>query len=214
MKNPKITIIDYGVGNLHSLKKAFRFLNVDANISEEPAVVKNSDAIILPGVGAFEAGIKGLEVRGLINTIREEAAKNKPMLGICLGAHLMLDKGYEFGAFNGLGIIPGKVIRFPKLEGNEKIPHIDWNSVYKPSADHSWDKTIFDSLKENFNAYFIHSYILVPEKKNNIFALTSYGGYEFCSVIRNGNIYGCQFHPEKSGPTGLKLLKNFIDIIK
>lgn len=207
---PKITIVDYGVGNLSSLKKAFNFFGIEAAVSEDPQVLKLSDAIVLPGVGSFEAGMRGLKVRGLADAVLEAAQQNKPMFGICLGAQLMLSKGYEFGEFNGLGIIPGKVVRFSNLENNEKIPQIGWNGVYA-SRERDWQKTIFDSLGDNFSAYFVHSYILSPEDKKDVFGLTKYGGYEFCSAVKRGNIYGCQFHPEKSGAVGLKIIQNFIN---
>lgn len=202
MTNPKITIVDYGVGNLFGLKRAFNFCGVDAVVSEDAETVLKSDAVVLPGVGSYEAGVRGLKVRGLVDAVKNFAAKNKPMLGICLGAQLMLSQGEEFGIFEGLGIIPGKVIKFPELADKEKIPHVGWNKVKSPGGD-MWNKDF----------YFVHSYILAPEKKENVFGLTTYGGLEFCSIVKHGNIYGCQFHPEKSGEAGLKIIKNFINLI-
>ena len=185
---------------------------MEADISEDPQSVERADAVVLPGVGSYEAGMRGLKVRGLVDAVRGAAEKNRPMLGICLGAQLLLSQGLEFGVFNGLDIISGKVVRFPDLENNEKIPQIGWNGVC-PLKDQTWQKTIFDSLSENFNAYFVHSYIFNLDNKEDMLGLTKYGGYEFCSAFKKGNIYGCQFHPEKSGPAGLKIIKNFIDLI-
>lgn len=202
MTIPKITIIDYGVGNLQSLKKAFNFFGVNAAASEDTNEILTSDAIVLPGVGSFEAGMRGLKVRGLVNNVKNFAAKNKPMLGICLGAQILLSEGHEFGVFEGLDIIPGKVIRFFDLQNKEKIPHIGWNMVKSPGGE-MW----------NQDFYFVHSYILLPDRKENIFGLTTYGGREFCSIVKNGNIYGTQFHPEKSGKAGLEIIKNFINSI-
>lgn len=212
MQNKKITIVDYGVGNLHSLKKAFNFFDADAKVSEDRNDVLGSDAVVLPGVGAFEAGMRGLRLRGLIDAVKKIAAENKPILGICLGAQLLLSEGREFGVFEGLGIIPGKVVRFSKLDGGEKIPQVGWNKIYAPQAI-SWQNTIFDSVARNSpDFYFVHSYILEPDKKENVFGLTTYGGHEFCSVIKLGSIYGCQFHPERSGKKGLEIIKNFIEL--
>lgn len=212
MKQPKITIIDYGVGNLSSLKRAFAFCGADAFISEDVGEILSSDAAVLPGVGSFEAGMRGLKLRGLVDAVKEMAAADKPMLGICLGAQLMLSKGYEFGEFEGLGIMSGKVVRFPELKENEKIPQIGWNGVSAPKG-RSWENSILGNLPENFSVYFVHSYILAPDLPENIFGLTAYGGQEFCSIMKKGNIYASQFHPEKSGEVGLAILRNFINNI-
>lgn len=198
----KITIIDYGVGNLHSLRRAFKFCGVQAIISEDADEILNSDAIILPGVGSFEAGMRGLRLRGLTDAVKQFASSGKPILGICLGAQILLSEGREFGVFDGLGIIPGKVVRFPALAGGEKIPHVGWNRVRSPGGD-LWNKDF----------YFVHSYILGPQNSEHIFGLTTYGGREFCSVVKKDNVYGCQFHPEKSGESGLEIIRSFIKII-
>lgn len=208
MKRKKIAIIDYGVGNLYSLLKAFKHFGADAFITESAEDILSSDAVVLPGVGAFKSGMEGLKIRGLIKTVRDYAKTEKPMLGICLGAQLILSKGYEFGESGGLNIIKGKVVKFPKLK--EKVPHIGWNEIY---GNKKWDKTILENIKKNSDVYFVHSYILKPDKKEDILSLAKYGDYEFCSAIKRGNIYGCQFHPEKSGKLGLKIIENFINLI-
>ena len=209
--NFPIVIIDYGVGNLQSLKKAFAHFGVDAAVSEDPKDITAAQALVLPGVGSFEAGMRGLKLRGLVESVKECAAAGKPILGICLGAQLLLAKGYEFGEFAGLGIIPGEVVRFNEKDVREKIPEVGWNKVYA-SEKTQWKESIFTAFKagEKPEMYFTHSYILVPEKKEHVFAQTTYGGKEFCSVMRKGNIYGCQFHPEKSGEAGLRLIEQFI----
>ncbi|MDD5032170.1 MAG: imidazole glycerol phosphate synthase subunit HisH [Patescibacteria group bacterium] len=209
----KIVIIDYGVGNLYSLVRAFKFFGIEAVVTEEVKVLKQADGIVLPGVGSFAAGMRGLEMRGLIEKVKEMAGENKPMLGICLGAQIMLTEGHEFGIFKGLDIISGRVVLFPVLKDKEKVPQVGWNTI-SPSKENSWDGTILDSFTENDQVYFVHSYILEPESKKNILALTTYGGHTFCSVIKKGNIYGCQFHPEKSGRVGLKIIENFINLVK
>jgi len=209
----KIAIVDYGVGNLYSLIRAFEFFGVKTIITEDTKELKEADAIILPGVGSFEAGMRGLKIRGLIETIKKIAENNKPILGICLGAQLMLSEGHEFGIFKGLDIIKGRVVHFPILDNNEKVPHIGWNTIFS-KKESCWDNSILRAFDKEDRLYFVHSYILEPESKENVFALTEYGGQTFCSVIKKRNIYGCQFHPEKSGEVGLKLIKNFINLIK
>lgn len=206
-----ILIVDYGVGNLYSLQKAFRRCGADAGVSENAEDIRNADALVLPGVGSFEAGMRGLKVRNLIEPVKLFAHSGKPVLGICLGAQLLLSKGFEFGEFDGLGIIPGSVKRFPDLPRETKIPHIGWNHILLPAAD-VWNKTILDNIPEDSTTYFVHSYVLNPEKPEHWFTKTIYGGYEFCSAVRKGNIYGTQFHPEKSGAVGLKIIQNFVTL--
>lgn len=211
--NTNITIIDYGVGNLQSLKKAFNFLGVGPVITEDAAAIANADAVVLPGVGSFEAGMRGLKLRCLLDSVKEHAEKNKPLLGICLGAQLLLRCGYEFGMYKGLGIIEGEVIRFPPLVENEKVPHIGWNTVKQPPGV-SWNDTIFNSFENEPDVYFVHSYLLHPGGREHMLGRTVYGGYDFCSAVRRGNVYGVQFHPEKSGKVGLEILRNFVTLIK
>src|SRR3989344_1216978 len=186
-----IVIIDYGVGNLQSLRKAFAHFGVEAVVSEDAKEIEVADAVVLPGVGSFEAGMRGLRLRGLVETVQKRAKENQPMLGICLGAQLLLSKGYEFGEHDGLNIIPGEVVRFDEREMKEKIPQVGWNRVY-PSGDVSWKGSILESNGPKSVMYFTHSYIFAPKQKEHMFGVTVYGGKEFCSVIRKGNIYGCQ----------------------
>lgn len=208
----KIVIVDYGVGNLHSLKRALLKCGAEATVSEEAEDIENADALVLPGVGSFEAGMRGIKVRGLADAIRKHASEGKPMLGICLGAQIMLEKGYEFGIHKGLGIFSGKVVRFPELKEHEKIPHIGWNKVV-PARTGGFARTAFSGFKDGFDAYFVHSYILAPDNPKDISGVTEYGGYRFCSAMKKGNIYACQFHPEKSGKNGLKIIKNFLTLL-
>lgn len=210
---PKITIIDYGVGNLYSLIRAFKFFGVEASVAEKAELLEQADGLVLPGVGSFAAGMRGLESRGLIKTVKELAEAGKPILGICLGAQLMLTEGHEFGIFKGLDVIKGKVGPLPLLAEKEKIPHMGWNKI-SPLKTGGWQDTIFSSFDKDSQVYFVHSYILEPDSRENILALTTYGGYTFCSAVKQGNIYGCQFHPEKSGSVGLKIINNFINLAK
>lgn len=211
MKPIKIAITDYGVGNLFSLTRAIKFFKAEVLATEDPEDLDGCDGIILPGVGSFEAGIKGLKLRGLENKIKELAQKGKPILGICLGAQLLLTQGHEFGIFNGLDIIKGQVKKFPPLANKEKVPHIGWNGINRPEGG-NWDGSVLDGIRENSDVYFVHSYYLEPESAEDVLALTVYGGLTYCSAVKKGNVYGCQFHPEKSGRLGLKIIENFLNI--
>ena len=210
-KNIKIVIVDYGVGNLRSLTRAFEHFGVDVAITEEADKISLADALVLPGDGAFAAGMEGLKVRGLTKAVLDFAKGSKPLLGICLGAQILMSVGYEFGKYSGLDLISGKVVKFNKNVG-AKIPQIGWNNIY-PARKKEWEGTILEGVKLQSNVYFIHSYILAPKDKNASLAMTNYGSNEFCSVIHKGQIWGCQFHPEKSGDVGLKIIGNFIKMV-
>ncbi len=207
-----IVIIDYGVGNLKSLKRAFEEVGVAPVISDDPTVLANADALVLPGVGSFGAGMHGLTTRGLVDVVRAFGASGKPVLGICLGAQLLFSEGRELGIFPGLGLISGQVVAFPLLENSEKVPHMGWNMVSKPTGV-SWSDTVLEGLEPGVYAYFVHSYIMQPTEEKNVLATTTYGGYTFPAVVRFGNMYGAQFHPEKSATDGLAIIKNFSTLV-
>lgn len=207
----RVAIIDYGVGNLRSLIRAFEYLGTNAFVSENAKEIENSDAIVLPGDGTFKAGMDGLKLRNLIETVKNFANSGKPLLGICLGAQILLSEGLEFGKRNGLAIIPGIVNTFPSAT-KEKIPHIGWNKLLLPNGG-SWRNSILSNVKKGSTVYFIHSYIMEPRKKENILAQTAYGEITFTCLIQKGNVYGCQFHPEKSGKIGLQIINNFISSV-
>jgi len=208
-----VVIIDYGVGNLRSLVKVFGHFGVDVSVSEDPSEIAHADALVLPGVGSFKAGMRGLRLRGLLEAVVRADQEKKPILGICLGAQLLFDEGHEFGVHKGLGIIEGTVSCFPHLSQEEKIPQVGWNSVHKPEGV-SWTGGVLDGLGSEPEFYFVHSYIMVPEKIEYVFGLTTYGGTEFCSVVKKGNTLGVQFHPEKSAKVGLALIKSYIDLVE
>ena len=204
----KIVIVDYGVGNIHSAMKGLRRFTDKVILSEDPAEIRAASALVLPGQRAFEACMEGLRVRGLLDAVTQAAAAGKPILGICLGAQLLLERGEEFGKWNGLGFLPGAVVHFPPLNG-EKTPHMGWNAIREP-APGRWKGTTLEGVPQCAEMYFIHSYVLQPSDPAHILATTEYGGITFPSVIAKGKMIGCQFHPEKSGPTGLKIVERFV----
>lgn len=208
MSDPKISIIDYGVGNLHSLYKAVSLFSKNVSITKDVKDILSSDAIILPGDGAFEAGMDGLMIGKLLKPVKDFIASGKPVLGICLGAQILLSKSFEFGEFEGLNIISGNVIKFSKLKNGTKIPHIGWNTLSLKNK-----VSIFKGLDKKPYVYFVHSYVMEPKEKKTILATSEYGGKTFPAVIGLGNVYGCQFHPEKSAEAGLKIIENFVSLI-
>ncbi|MDD5431184.1 MAG: imidazole glycerol phosphate synthase subunit HisH [Candidatus Pacebacteria bacterium] len=198
-------IIDYGMGNLFSVENALKTLGGDIKVSGKPEDIRAADRIILPGVGAFPDGMKNLKNLGLVEILREEVLeKRKPFLGICLGMQLLASEGEEHEPTKGLGFIEGRVRRFQTDEKKFRIPHIGWNDVLAGK-----DSILFKDL-ENPVFYFVHSYHFVPEDKDNIAATCDYGEI-FAAAVRKENIFGVQFHPEKSQKSGLKLLENFLN---
>ncbi len=207
--NNKIVIIDYGLGNLLSVKRAVIAAGGDPIISKNPQDIKDSNKLILPGVGAFSAGMEGLKRAELIEPFKDAAKKGKQILGICLGMQLLMDTSEEFGLHKGLGLIKGQVkLLKPKDQDRFKIPHIGWNSLLKGE---SWENSVLEDLKNGEMAYFVHSFAVYPGKKEDWLAKTEYGGEVFCSVLSCDNIAATQFHPEKSGDVGQRILRSFIN---
>ena len=198
-----IAIIDYGVGNLFSLKSSLKEIGAEAVVTSDEKVIAEADRIILPGVGAFEDAARKLRESGMADVVKREAAAGKPMMGICLGMQLMFDVGYEYGVHEGLGLIKGSVRPIADVipEGY-KIPHIGWNLL-----KFKRESPLFKYIKEDDYVYFVHSYY-AAECDESVIAVTEYGA-ELTAAVANGNVYGCQFHPEKSGTVGLKILRAF-----
>lgn len=202
----KILIVDYGAGNLFSLYRALEECGGNPYISDKPADLERTDKVILPGVGSFQTGMKNLTELGWIEPLRYVASQGTtPVLGICLGMQLLSSYGHEHGQAAGLGLIPGEV---PKLcsESGERVPHVGWNAVFYRGKNE-----LFNSIDDGKDFYFVHSYHFVPDSEEYIVATTPYC-QNFVSVINRANIYGVQFHPEKSSKPGLQLLKNYIDL--
>ncbi len=204
-----IAIIDYGVGNLFSLCSSFSFIGQEAVITSDAALIQKSDRVILPGVGAFEDAAKKLRDSGMADVVRKEAASGKPLLGICLGMQLLFDKSFEYGEHEGLGLISGKVVSIaPVITPGLKIPQIGWNALHFPK-----DKPkhpIFKYIDENEHVYFVHSFY-AAECDGSAIATTEYGA-ELTAASASGNVCGTQFHPEKSGKTGLNILRAFCEL--
>lgn len=208
-----IVVIDYGIGNIKSIKNAFEALGVEVILSREKDAILNADGVVLPGVGAFSHGMNNLIEYGLDDIIREYVKTNKPLLGICLGMQMMMEESEEFGITKGLGLIKGRVIKIPVDQTKKiKLPHISWNEIKDKSVD--WEDTILEDVPRDSNMYFVHTFVAKPDHEDNILSVTEYANVEFCSSVKKDNIYGCQFHPEKSATKGLGIIKNFIKICK
>ena len=201
-----IAIIDYGVGNLFSLKSSFAAIGYDALVTSDPEVLRAADRLILPGVGAFGDAAQKLKASGLGKVLCEQAAKGKPIMGICLGMQLLFEKSYEYGVHEGLGLISGSVRPISEVIPKDyKIPHIGWNALkFKRKSP------IFKYLKDGDHVYFVHSFY-AADCKDAVIADAEYGA-ELTAAVQNGNVYGCQFHPEKSGNVGLNILRAFCEL--
>lgn len=204
-----VIIIDYQLGNLFSVKQACDTVGINAEISSERDAVLKADALILPGVGAFIEAMNNLKELDLVTAIKEKVNNGTPLFGICLGQQLLFTESEEFGAGNGLNLIPGLIKRFPeKLEERKiKVPHIAWNTIY-PSIQ-KWADTPLIELDKNEFMYFIHSYYVEPTSDSCILTKTNYDGVEFCSSVLHKNIFATQFHPEKSANKGISIYKNW-----
>ncbi len=204
-----VAIVDYGVGNLFSLNSSLRAVSVDSVVTGDKNVLASADKIILPGVGAFGDAADKLRAAELAEFIKEQAKSGKPIMGICLGMQLLLEKGYEYGEHDGLGLIGGKIVSIEDyINKGLKIPHIGWNAL--SFTDKGKKSPIFKYINDGDHVYFVHSYHGTDCTADTI-ATTEYGGTLTAAVARD-NVFGCQFHPEKSGEVGLKILKAFCEM--
>lgn len=200
-----IVIIDYDAGNIKSVEKALQKLGADVVITKDANTILNADKVILPGVGAFGDAMSNLKKYNLVSVIKQVIEKGIPFLGICLGLQLLFDRSDETPGVEGLGILKGEVLRIPE-NGELKIPHMGWNSLHLQN-----DGRLFQGLSEEAYVYFVHSYYLKAEEPEIVKATAEYGVTIHASVEK-GNVFACQFHPEKSSDVGLKILKNFVEI--
>ncbi|SNZ15108.1 glutamine amidotransferase [Hydrogenobacter hydrogenophilus] len=197
-------LIDYGMGNLRSVSKALEKVGIKPLITSDPHIVSKAEAVVLPGVGAFKDAVQNLKKAGLFSAVIRHIEKGKPYLGICLGLQLLFERSYEFGTEEGFGLLEGDVVLLPTTV---KVPHIGWNQVWKKK-----DSRLFENIKDGDYFYFVHSYHVVPKKGEVIATLTDYG-INFVSAVEYGNVFGVQFHPEKSQKLGLKVLENFKKVV-
>lgn len=208
---PKIAIIDLGINNLFSITNALEIVGCSPIITNDKNRIRKADAIIIPGVGAFDKAMDTLKGKDLIDTIITFSKTGKYILGICLGMHLIMEYSLEFGKNYGLGLLQGYCNKFDNSK--RKVPHIKWNKIFTPVDESFPINSPFSSLENGDYMYFIHSYYVIPQKKDNILSFTEYEGQKFCSAIQHKNIIGMQFHPEKSGPKGLEILMNFKNLV-
>jgi glutamine amidotransferase len=203
------------MGNLFSVKNACEAVGLDCQITSDKNQILSVNALILPGVGAFGDAMRALGKLDLIEPLRDLVSAGIPLMGICLGMQLVMSESEEFGSHQGLSLIPGPVVRFrPAGDPNAcKVPQVGWNGIYAPPerapVESAWQNTPLETLRQNSYFYFVHSYYARPERPNCILSMTRYAGIEFCSCLQSNNIFACQFHPERSGPLGLSIYRNF-----
>ena len=213
MSAPEVVVIDYGVGNLLSVQRGLEHCGAKVILTADTEQILTAKRVVLPGVGAFGNAMQALERLGLVAVIRELAHRQTPLLGICLGMQLLLDESEEFGVTAGLGLIPGRVIPVPAqtLSGEtQKIPHIGWSALQPSNATGRWNGTMLQDNRPGEAAYFVHSFMAVPSDPAHRIADCVYGGHLIPAAIGRNQITGCQFHPEKSGEVGLKILRRFL----
>ena len=209
----KVTVVDYGSGNLLSVCRALRHCGAEVSVVESGAGLASADRLVVPGVGAMADSMRNLEARGLVEPLRAFARSDRPLLGICVGMQVMFDAGEEFGVHPGLGLLGGRVRMIPGSRGDgtrRKIPHIGWNALIPAARVNGWEGTILAGLPEEPAAYFLHSFAVDPDDDGARLAECEHEGFRVCAAVKSGLVYGCQFHPEKSGEVGLTILKNFL----
>ncbi|MBI2860032.1 MAG: imidazole glycerol phosphate synthase subunit HisH [Chloroflexi bacterium] len=211
--NKQTAIIDYGLGNLFSIQRVVSHLGGIPLVTSDPSEINAAARLILPGVGAFGDGMEKLKSLGLVGPVKDYVRSGRPLLGICLGMQLLMSLSEEFGLHEGLDLVPGRVKRLPDPGANGpayKIPHIGWSHL-EPPHQSSWKGTIFEGIETGVFVYFVHSYVVAPDSPQPVLAETEYGGIKFCAALRQGNLFGCQFHPEVSGEVGLHILRNYLN---
>jgi imidazole glycerol-phosphate synthase subunit HisH len=212
---PEVAVIDYGLGNLLSVRRGLEHCGATVIVTSDPDTILSAARVVLPGVGSFAHGMAELRSRGLDTVVRKVAAQGSFLLGICLGMQMLLDESEEFEKTEGLGIIPGSVVPISPTTGNgfsQKIPHIGWNDLVLSQGFENWEDSLLQEISPGESVYFVHSFMAVPNNPKHRIANCLYGEVTVPATIGRDNIYGCQFHPEKSGAVGLKILHRFLSL--
>lgn len=210
---PKVTVVDYGSGNLFSVQRALERCGAEVLLAQTPADIESAGLLILPGVGAFADGMQGLRARGFIEPIRQHAQAGQPLLGICLGMQMLASSSCEFGQHTGLDLIPGEVVAIPPKTtdgGRQKIPQIGWATLLRPPGRPDWTGSLLADAGPQAAMYHVHSFYFRPNDAANLLAYYNYGGHAITAAVQRANITGLQFHPEKSADDGLRLLAGFL----
>jgi glutamine amidotransferase len=214
MSTADVAVVDYGVGNLLSVRRALEHCGATVVVTDDHEVLRRAPRVILPGVGAYANAMAELRVRGLDDVVQDIAGGGAPLMGICLGMQMRLDESEEFGITAGLRLIPGRVVPVPATTtsgDSQKIPHIGWNALVAPPGGKSWAGTLLGHAKPGDAVYFVHSFMAQPAQPAHRIADCLYGGVAVSAVIGHRNVFGCQFHPEKSGAVGLNILRAFLE---
>jgi imidazole glycerol-phosphate synthase subunit HisH len=205
---PRVTVADYGIGNLLSVRRALEHCGAQVEVSSEPRAVERAERLVVPGVGAFRDCMAAIEQHGLIDPLRRVAASGRPFLGICVGMQIMFETGEEHGEHAGLGLLPGRIVAIPTA-AERKIPHIGWSVLESPGRE--WHGTILEgTIPAATTVYFVHSYHAQAAAQADALAVSDYSGYKVTAAVSRGNLHGCQFHPEKSGKAGLGIISRFL----
>jgi glutamine amidotransferase len=215
LSTPDVVVVDYGLGNLLSVRQSLEHCGATVVVAGDSATILSAPRVVLPGVGAFAHGMAELRNQGLDAVIREVVTQGSALLGICLGMQMLFDESEEFGTTEGLGLIPGCVVPIPvaTVDGHsQKIPHIGWNSLVLSNGLKSWENSLLQEINPGEAVYFVHSFMAKPANLAHRMADCYYGGVAVPAVIGKDNVYGCQFHPEKSGEMGLKILRRFLSL--
>jgi glutamine amidotransferase len=209
----RVTVVDYGLGNLFSVSRALEQVGATPEITDAAAGIDAATCLVLPGVGAFGDGMRGLQERGLVEPLRRYGVSGRPLLGICLGMQLLFESSEEFGAGEGLGLIAGGVVPIPAASSDgrtRKVPHIGWNELRLAPSRSDWTQTPLAAVTPGTPAYFVHSFTAAPAEPSARIADADHDGTVISAAVGRGRLFGCQFHPEKSGPSGLRILESFL----